>query len=371
MPSQILFVGGEDLNFTVLGSVSAWTVGTPVSNSASPFWYIDSTAGRFRSGYSRHALSLVASSQQASAFIRSNIAFSSSNFWTSARMYSGPLSGANSGSGSVVLMRWADSGGIVRLQIKSNGGSQPGNTVLLQTVNAAGTATTVATSTGTFGTSSPGTPDKIDVYVNYAVSGTFTVYSNGTQIATYSGDITTNGVTSLSYVDLGQACSGTNLGSNGATSWSECAVATRDTRNLSVVTQVATANGNADTFAAGTAANLASTSMTTGQASPNYSISAGQIQEYTVTPALPVGSFSVVSVVHTALATIGASGPTKFDFMVRTGGTDFVSSDIAPSLVWAAYSFNWDTNPNTGNAWQTSELPNASASFNLGLKSVA
>ena len=47
------------------------------------------------------------------------------------------------------------------------------------------------------------------------------------------------------------------------------------------------------------------------------------------------------------------------------------SPDIAPSLVWATYAYAWDTNPNTGNAWQTSDLPNASTAFNLGLKSVA
>ena len=79
----------------------------------------------------------------------------------------------------------------------------------------------------------------------------------------------------------------------------------------------------------------------------------------------------MVSVVQTVLATAGTSGPTKFDFMVRTGGADFVSPDIAPTLAWAPYAYAWDTNPNTGNAWQTSELPNASSAFNLGLKSVA
>jgi hypothetical protein len=135
--------------------------------------------------------------------------------------------------------------------------------------------------------------------------------------------------------------------------------------------EVAAANGNTDTFTGGTAANLAATSMSTGDASPNYSLSAGQIQEYTVTPALPAGSFGIVSVVHHARATAGTSGPTKFDFIVRTGGADFTSPDVAPKLAWGTFAYAWDTNPNTGNAWQTSELLNASASFNLGLKSVA
>ena len=90
--------------------------------------------------------------------------------------------------------------------------------------------------------------------------------------------------------------------------------------------------------------------------------------------ALPAGAFGIVSVVQhaRARARVGASGPTKFDFMVRTGGADFTSSpDTAPSLVWATYTCSWDTNPNTGNSWQTSELPNASSALNLGLKSVA
>ena len=362
MPSPILFAGGEDINFAVIGGSMQSTV---TNNNPG----IDTTSGRFRSGYARYAITFALNNSsgggQNVCWIRSQPAFAASTFWCSARL----LGGGGSSSSSNHFFRWADVNGTVRLRIRANNLSSPGP-VVIEKVSAAGTVTALVTSALNFSSVGSATPDKVDVYINYAVAGQITLYCNGTQICTYSGDVTTDGVTSLSYWDIGPLWA-SNGGGNTLTAWSEMIVSTRDTRNMSLVTQVASANGNADTFTAGTAANLAANTMSTGQASPNYSLSAGQIQQYTVTPALPAGSFGVVSVVHTALATIGTSGPTKFDFMVRTGGADFTSPDIAPTLAWAAYAYAWDVNPNTGNAWQTSELPNASASFNLGLKSVA
>ena len=49
MPSPILFAGGEDINFAVIGGSMQSTV---TNNNPG----IDTTAGRFRSGYARHAI---------------------------------------------------------------------------------------------------------------------------------------------------------------------------------------------------------------------------------------------------------------------------------------------------------------------------
>lgn len=363
MVSPILFAGGEDLNYQTIG---CGVIQSSVPGTAN--FGVDATATHFRSGYARFGIGAsFATAQQ--IYLRSNIAFSSSNFWTTGRLWNNnTASGNNPGN---PIMRWCDSSGVVRLRLRQpNSTSYPG-LVTIDTVNAAGTAVTLATSVITMGSQAPSVADKIDVYINYAVAGTFTVYFNGTQIVTYSGDITTNGQTSLSYVDLGWP-GGPNVGGTvNIIAWSECIVSTRDTRNMSLLTQAPTANGTTHNWDQGTAANAAANIFATSDAAPQYASSAGLIQEYQVTPAPPTGNFGIISVVQMARATVGSSGPTKFEFVTRTGGADFVSTpDVSPGAAWATYVYLWDTNPNTSAPWLTSELPASSTSFNMGLKSI-
>ena len=354
MTSPILFAGGEDLD---LFSPNGWP--TVVS---SPNNTIDTTSGRFRSGYARYALSANWNqhSNPASFYIPSGL-YSSSLFWTTYRVYANTLW---SGFGSTYAIHtWYDTSGLARLRIKFNG-----TNCQFYTVNASGTETQLG---GNFSVTGPPAlqSNKIDIFINYAVAGQFTVYFNGTSVFSYSGDITTNSVTVLdSKLDFNVWNNAT--GQSGYFAYSEIIVATRDTRNMSLVTQASMANGNTHNWDGGTATNLASTSETTGDASPNYASSAGLIQEYEVTPALPSGNFSVISVIHKARATAGTSGPTKFDFMIRFAATDYTSPDQSLGSSWITYSYSWDLNPNTLAAWQTSDLAASSTAFNMGLQSV-
>jgi hypothetical protein len=164
----------------------------------------------------------------------------------------------------------------------------------------------------------------------------------------------------------------TQLGSNtwsGFTSCSEIIVSTRDTRSMSLITQSGTALGNTDTFTAGAVANINANQAK--DTSPDYLIAAGQVQQYQATPAPPAGSFSVISVVQHARVAIGSSGPTKIDFMVRAGGSDFLSADLVPGSAWSLLAYSWDTNPYTGNSWSTGDLSANSTAFNFGYKSIA
>jgi hypothetical protein len=375
MASSILFAGGEDLSFSYINTTFT---GARASMTNSQFAY-DTTANSFRTGYARYAMVHMWSNNgvDSTHYIQASFP-ATTQFWASFRLNTyTPNNGG--GAGNAQPLRFVDAAGVVRLKIIFSGTyGSPNDTFTVWKGNASGSFTQIgSTSTGRFASTAAGgsylaVTDKIDVSINYNTSGYITFYLNGTQTFTYSGDVTTDSTTTLSGLQLGGCVTGGNNGATPYSAWSEVIVATRDTRNMSVATQVATANGNADTFAGGTAANLAALTFLTSDPAPNYATAAGQIQEYTVTPALPSGSFSVVSVVQHARATVGASGPTKFDFVVRTGGADFTSSpDTAPTLVWATYTYNWDTNPNTGNAWQVTDLAASSSSFNLGLKSVA
>lgn len=376
MTSPILFAGGEDLSFTPIGSGILSAASSVFVGS----WGVDTTANSFRSGYGRYSLAqnggiaVVLTSSYLRTIPLNGSAFSSSSFWVSFRCN---VKGGNANqTGAYIPVRFVDSAGVVRLRIKfSNVNTPPNDTFIVEKLNSAGTNTQIgSTSTGRYMSfiasgSYSTVPDKIDIFVNYAASGTFTVYTNGVQTFTFSGDVTTDSQTALAAVDLGASVGSVNS-TNPFTNYSEVIVSTRDTRNMSLLTQAPTANGNTHNWDGGTAANASANFAGTGQISPQYATSSGLIQQYQITPAVPTGTFGVISVVQHAQATIGLSGPTKFDFMVRSGATDYTSSDISPTAAWATYVNNWDTNPNTTVAWLTTDLPASSTSFNMGLKSV-
>jgi hypothetical protein len=367
MTSSILFAGGEDIDFNPINT--AWPNSTVSSISTGSVGSIANFG--FRTGYARNSIQIINGNVlNVTTYFRNAIPFSASNFWMTCRISTG-VANTSLTAGACVPIRFVDSNGIVRLWIKYTGTyASPNDTFIVQKVDSSGTATTLgSTSTGRFGA---GGTDKIDVNVNYGTSGYVRVYLGGTlTLDTGTVDTTTNSVTSLSYFDFGQAAYCSGNGSAPCSYWSEMIVATRDTRNFSLVTQAPTANGNTHNWDGGTATNAAATLQLTGQTSPQYSGTAGQIQEYQVTPAIPTGSFGVISVVHKTQATLGSTGPQHFDFMVRTGSTDYTSSpDAAPGATWGSLSYNWDTNPNTSAPWLTTDLPASSTSFNMGLKSV-
>lgn len=252
MVSSILFAGSEDLSFSVIGqgtisSTGETTLGVGAVNQYQWQPYFGTGTAGYRVGYSRYGLGWYYSQPGNTAdftylrtlqFSTGTSPTTSSNFWTTARLY------ASTASASTIqrFIRFVDSAGVVRLRVRTIATGYP-STIVIETVNAVGTTTTLATSVGALGTSTPTIPDKIDIYVNYAVAGTFTVYCNGVQIVTYSGDITTNGQTALAFVDFGIPASTNGFGSVYVI-WSEIIVATRDTRNMSLITQVPAVNGN-------------------------------------------------------------------------------------------------------------------------------
>ena len=361
----ILFAGGEDLDFTFLNGFNGATPGS--------LFGTETTAGRFRSGYARHGIGTNSNLPltAGNTFFRTgsnNVPpFAATSFWVTARHWS---SASTSSTGNFVFFRLNDASGISRVRVRTTSASGWGGPIVLEKVNAAGTVTTLLTSALSFPSLSPAAPDKVDVFVNYTTTGTtFRLYNNGILLLDFAGDLTTDSVTSLGSVDFGVGPS-TNGGGAVQATWSEVIVATTDTRTYNLVSQVATANGNTHNFTAGATADIAAAVFTQGDAAPNVSATAGQIQQYQVTPALPAGSFALVSVVHKIRAVAGTTGPQKMDDMIRIGGTDYTSSDIPLTSGWATYSNNWDLNPNTGANWGIGDIVNASTLFNFGVKSV-
>ena len=358
MVSPILFAGGEDLDFVPIGS----NYGSLIT--------VDTTAGRFRSGYARCGISLNSGLIINTIAIRATFAATTA-FWFTGRAWANSANGTWVANQNALVLR--DAAGVARLRIR-NTGSASGTAApvigpyAIEKINSVGTVTQLGVNTTIGFTATPSIANKMDVFVNYTVTGTISIYVDGTLYFTYSGDVTTDSTTTLGMLDLAPL---TYTSSFLCITWSEVLVATSDTRNLSLVTQTATANGNTHNWTGGTASDAANTSKSVGELSPQYSGTAGQIDEYQITPALPAGTFSVLSVVHKAEATVGASGPTKFDFVIRLGAVDYSSADFVPNAAWSTYMNTWDVNPATTAAWATTDIVAASISFNFGLKSVA
>jgi hypothetical protein len=145
------------------------------------------------------------------------------------------------------MLQWLDSSGIVRLRLRNTTTSTQAGPFVLEKLDASGTVTQLGGNSATSGlTNGPTTPDKIDAFVNYSTSGSVNIVINGSSILTYSGDVTTNGVTSLSAVRLGQCVypyfNGQVLYPSYNT-WSEVLICTQDTRSLNgVMTQAIVSN---------------------------------------------------------------------------------------------------------------------------------
>lgn len=329
--TTIYFAGGEDSEFSVSGGM-----------------VVSTTAGRFRSAYARCAL--VSSGVGSPGFAINWLPFSASTFWASCRFQT---SSGLSTTATLVAVAFYDSSMIVRIRLVQ----VTTNTFKIEKVTAAG----VATQLGSNFTITGGSviPDKLDFFIVDAVSGTVNVYLNTIQVFTFSGDTTTDGVTSIAYIYLASMLA-QNIGQT--CGWSEVMVTDTDTRALNLQTLAPVANGNTHNFDTGSPAAANVNEITLNDATLDGSTTAGQIDEYTI-PSLAAGTYGIIAVGVSARMTKGSSGPSKADLVVRSGTTDYLSADQSLTTAWQNYQNWWTTDPNTSAAWTA--LP-----VNVGIKSV-
>ena len=222
-----------------------------------------------------------------------------------------------------------------------------------------GTLTDLVTSSAFF---SCGTIGQMDIYLNYAVSGEVSLYWNGTRVAHYTGDVTTDSRTAVNQLML-ESGSSNSLQYD---SWSEIIVATTDTTAMNLMSLSPVANGATTAW---TGTNICSSiwaATNYNDASYGSSNTNNQTQECTVTDTVPAGTYTVLGVGIGARALVGASGPQHIEFVTRLSSTDYLSSDYAPTGVLSNCCQYFQTvNPATSSAWLTSDIPG----IQLGLKS--
>jgi hypothetical protein len=328
--TTVYFAGGEDSEFIQSGGGS-----------------VDTTSGHWRSSWARCAL---ATNNNPSTW--QNLApFSASTFWATARLFVNVATNGN--TINTDLIAFLDSGGVKRLAIRGTGTAGQLKAVK---INAVGTVTQIGSNFTWPGASAlSGAPDKLDLNVTYAVAGALTFYLNGVQLFTFSGDVTTDSVTSLATIQF------SGLTSNGH-DWSEVIVTDADTRSLGLLSLPPVANGNTHNFDTGTPAAANVNEITLSDATLDGSSTAGQIDEYTI-GSLPAGSFTILAVGVSARMQKSATGPSKMDLLLRSGTTDYASADQVLTTSWANYQNWWATDPNTSASW-------AALPANIGLKSV-
>lgn len=342
MASVIYFAGGEDIDFQVTGTFPP-----------------TASAGRFRPSFARGAMG--GTGNTVTDFIENFIPFATggSAFWAAARCCNSFPAGNVSGA---IIMAFGDSSHIVRLRLRLTSAGVT-STFVVEKLTSGAVATSLFTGSFVWDTAATGNEaTQFAFHITYAVAGSIELFYKGISLGSFSGDVTTDGVTSLAFVRLG------NNGGGNESFWSECMVLDVDPRTFSLQTFAPVANGNTHNFDTGTPAAANVNEFVLNVTTLDGSTTAAQIDEYT-TGAVATGTFDVIAYGVSALMTKGTSGPSKADLAVRTGAADWFSADQVLTTFYADYQNWWLTNPSTSAAWQTTQI-GAAAGFNIGVKSV-
>ncbi len=335
--ATILFAGGEDVDVTFVGAVG-----------------ITTTSTQFRSGYGRAALTASATGSAAdppAIRFQTPVFANQSTIWLHAENITSNAAIVS----NTQLVRIIGSDGNPAVLIR---GTATNGQVKVSTRTTAGVLADLVTCTS--GAWPLTSLTKFDIALTYAVAGSVTVYANGVQICTFSGDVTTNSRTLVNQVEFA------STSVNGATTaWSEIIVATTDTRNMNLVTLAPVASGNTMAWT-GVVGSVNPTTI--NDANFINTGSSAQVAEFT-TGTLPAGTaWNVLGIKQVARALKGATGPATFDYIFRpsSGSTDY--AECAGSTLTTSFANNtcYYTTYNSGVAILASDL---GTGLNFGIKS--
>ena len=329
---NILWAGGEDIDWVTLGSLS-----------------VDTTSGHFRSGWARCDIQMTNTNgtAQARSFPFNGGAVTSA--WLSIHAYFVSNSTATE---SILLAGFGSSGSnsFLALTVAAANPSQ----IALSSYNGT-TQTQLAVESGTSITAlNTYGGGKLDIQVsNLGASSTVNVYLNNNLIISYSGSTVITGLTNFDTVILG-AYGG---GSSTSWSWSEFIVADSDTRALLGLNTLAlTGAGTTTTWTNNTYTNI--NGVNHSDANPTYANTTAKDQEYTVGTVQPT-VYSVIAVAQNArLATPTGSTPTHVKLGYGSSGTGYFGTGAAKT---PGVGFSWfqqidGTNPITAAPWVSADL---------------
>ncbi len=342
--AQLLYSGGEDIDFFCNGGGTC---------------SVSTAGGSFRSGWAREAYAADGTTSDPPTNRFATPVFSANSLWIHAQFCVITLFGEgcanNNTSSNAQMLRIFDSSGNPTLVVSGTGTA---GQLQISPRTAGGAFTTLVTCPSAFVVS----VTQLDLYVNYGTSGQVTLYSNSGQVCTYSGNVTNgDGATTLDQVEFASPTSGDYA------AWSEVIVATSDTRAMSRFTANTSGNGTTTGFSS-TGGDICSAIWNaTSYNDSNYGYSGANnvVQECTVNSSIPAGSYSVLGLVMSARALVGATGPQHFQFVTGVNGTNYTSSNFAPTTSFSNFTNYIQTvNPATGNPWAISDFQ--ASGFNVG-----
>lgn len=344
--ATLLYSGGEDIDF-ICNSGGSCTV--------------DTNSGSYRTGWARESYGLLGSSSDPPSNRFATPIFSvNSTLWIHAQFCvlsgnSGSACGSNSTTAVSQMLRIFDSAGNPTLIVRGTGTA---GQVKISSRTSAGVFTDLVTCSATLTTSLV----QLDLYVNYGTSGEVTLYSNSVQVCDYTGNVTNgDGATTLNQVEFASP-------TNTWAMWSEVIIATSDTRAMGRFTANTAANGNTTGFSGSNVCSSIWNATTVNDANFGFTGSNSVVHECTINTSISAGSYSVLALVMSARALVGATGPQHFDFVTRISGTDYLSSDFSPTTTFSnIQNYIQTANPATSSAWAVSDFQ--TAGFNVGEES--
>lgn len=344
----IYFAGGEDVDFTAIGSTSVLGSGVRSAFSrASIVSTSNSTADPIPGRWQTPAFTAV------------------STLWIHAQIESNLASGTS----GIQALRVLSPDGVARIMLRQTGTA---GQLKASTHNAAGTFVDLATATGNWSTL---TPTAVDLKIVYGCTAGDQVqlWLNAAQVINYTGaSICTDAATTLNQVELGNMNNNTGGAGNTCTSgsagscWTEIIVSDSDTRSMGLWTLQPVAAGNTQSWTPNTVGNI--NPNTINDTNFVSTTTNNALSQWTTPTAAPTGIWSVLAVVQSARVRVAGTGPQHFEWLCRSGGTDHVTGSVAPGLSFGNWGPQiWVNNCSTGSAWAISDI---ATGFNLGIESL-
>lgn len=326
----IHFAGGEDCDFSKNGLASQLSVSTNDKRS-----------------FARVSLVCAATTANSNdTRWTAVLPVSVTSVWLTAR-----ISHGGAGTTNTYFLFGFNKAGVRRLGLVGSGTT---GKLSIGKFDAAFTNTILATEAGSF---TALTVYKYDIQViSFGASGTINVFRDGALIMTFTGDLTTNAITNLDGIALG------NTGNFSAASFSEVICALTDTRSLGLVTLDPVANGNAynwtNSFSSVSETILDDTTLIVGAIN-------GDIAQFSIDNSR-VGTVNTITGVVISGRLQRGSGIQNVQFGVRTGAVDYwsINQTLQTTLTTTQYFFT--QNPATSTDWTQAAITNLG--FNIGLK---
>lgn len=302
----VLFMGAEAEDFAILNAAAGTNNGNGDFSAAFARSYLQNTSG--------------------GGFASAPLAAASTELW--AHMVPGVTPTVSQRS-----LMFCKSGGNVaneRIGLKTAAASQ-----VLQIVKFDGTTETVLASSASSSFPTPAW-QYWDLYVRLGASAIVTGYVNGTQVVTWTGDLSAL----TSDVDWVRFCQ---------TRMSEMFAHTEDTRGMRLQLRAPNAAGDSNTFTAGTF--TAVDEVIADLTDTVNSATAAQVSQmkFPALPTAPGGGWAVRARKSTILAIKGLdAGPSSLDFGEKTNGTAYYPTTVACLNAFTAATLTEEVNPATG-----------------------